>query len=352
MQVDVFKALADKIFLNSNQPEITFLFHGGEPMLLPNNWYEEAIAYAIQKAEQTKKRVKFSIQTNLVSLTGQKLELIRKFKIHPGISLDNSIYHTGERGKEDKVFGNFLKLKNAGISCGILSTINRSNYNRFDDICLFLEKEAGVRQFKANVVTPVGRGFAQDPLRAEHIHEAEVNILEYMIRSEGRLRETNLMLELQRFFATDQERLKMTSSLCHEKTCGAGTKVLGITPDGNILPCGRFQWDDTGYFMGNIHQVNTDFEKKKSDFHIQVPENWYNCSDCEARKICRFGCQAFILRSEQKANIDCLPTKMRYRYFAENKERLKFLVEKNVSKENSSENENFLFSFSSKTIVN
>ncbi len=329
MSLETFQQLADRVLHYSIQPTITFLFHGGEPSLLPNSWYEQAIEYAHKQAEVYDKTARFSMQTNLVSLTQEKIDLFRKYQIQLGVSLDGTAdARDSMRGRESRVFQNYLRVREANVSCGILTTINHSNYNKFDRICDFLVHTANVKHFKANVVTNVGAGYHLPALKAEHIFEAQRAILEYMIATEGRLlTEHNLNVELERFFATDTERQKLTNTLCHEKTCGAGKSVIGVTPKGDLLPCGRFQWNDEAYFLGDVHSdISRNsirrFDKTLAQFQALVPSTWDDCGSCAARKICTFGCQAFIVRSKEQANVDCLPTKMRFAYYEENRERL------------------------------
>lgn len=325
MPLETFHLLAEKALSHSSQKEILFLFHGGEPTLLKNEWYEKAIHFALDKAGEQKKRVKFAMQSNLLGLNEAKIALFKRFHINLGISLDGSFeLHHSMRGGEDRVFQNFLKIKKAGVQAGILSTINHSNYRQFGDFCQFLVQEARINSFKANVVTPVGRGYNLPPLKAEQVFEAQHAILEFMIRTKGEaLLESNLSTEIERFFVGETQRHQMPETLCQEKRCGAGKTVLGVTPEGQILPCGRFQWDDRSYFMGELSSVNSGvFEEKVNHFHQLVPENWYDCDSCEARKVCGYGCQAFIVRSRENANVDCLPTKMRFRFYQENRKSL------------------------------
>jgi uncharacterized protein len=182
---------------------------------------------------------------------------------------------------------------------------------------------------------------------AEKIFEAQLSILEYMIATEGKkLLESNLNTEILRFFTEDEAELKkLRGTLCHEKRCGAGSSVLGVTPDGHLLPCGRFSWDNSEYFLGSLYDnkvlkksYQKSFSSKVNDFHALVPKSWYDCQSCEAKKTCGFGCQAFIVRSKEKANVDCLPTKMRYRFYKENRERLKPVYEQIIISENRSQN--------------
>lgn len=329
MSLDTFRELAYQLITNSQSAQLTFLFHGGEPTLLPNAWYEAAITYAENLAEEKEKKLKWLMQSNLLSLPKAKIALFDSYRIHIGASIDSHpAMEKSWRGGEEKVWQNIQALKAAGVKVGLLSTINASNFNQFGKICSWLGEE-GFRQFKANVVTPVGRGGSSYPLPADLVFEAQHDILEYLIRTKGKkLHESNLSTEIRRFFEPQREQ-----SLCHERTCGAGKKVLGITPKGDLLPCGRFQWDDKAYFLGNLkHKASSlmeaqDFQAKLSRFHEAFPKNWYDCDSCEARKICGFGCQAFISRSKAKANLDCLPTKMRYDFFVKNKKYLEPVYE-------------------------
>ena len=333
MSLNTFQDLADKVLLNSRQKEILFLFHGGEPSLISNDWYEQAIHYALTLAKKVGKTAIFSMQSNLLFLNPSKIALYKKYNIHLGISLDGTENHGTMRGGENKVFQNYLKGIEAGLRIGILTTINQANFDKFDQICEFIHLKTSSKSFKANVVSPVGRGLELPSLKAEQVFMAQSSILQYMIKTKGEFIEDNLRTEIIRFFATEDERKNMPSTLCHEKQCGAGTTVLGVTPQGDLLPCGRFQWNDDSYFLGYLQtpdrsKAEKGFQKKLEQFHALVPENWYDCDNCAAKKICGFGCQAFIVRSKTKANVDCLPTKMKYRFFQENKDKLKIVYEK------------------------
>lgn len=332
MRLDTFCDLVERSLSSTTQDSVLYLFHGGEPSLLPNAWYETAITFARERARHYKKRVNFSMQTNLLGLNPSKIKLYQKYNIQLGVSLDGPVeLQDSMRGGEDKVFENFRRIQRAGVKAGVLVTINQSNYQHFDKICDWLVQEAKVRSFKANVVTPVGRGYDLPLMEAAKIFEAQKTVIDYIIETKGKkLLESNFMIDLNRLFAPQHKRQK---TLCHEARCGAGTAVLGVTPFGDLLPCGRFQWDEEQYFLGSIDKieeqksVDINFNEKLDRFHALVPESWYDCHKCEARSICGFGCQAFIVRSKQKANVDCLPTKMRYAYYKTRLEELRMVYD-------------------------
>ncbi len=333
MAIETFRNLAEKAFYSTSKKTVQFIFHGGEPTLLPNSWYVEAFEICQTLAEQTGKEASLSIQTNLTHLLDEKIQLFKDYKVSVGASLDGpaDLDHAMRPGAQ-RVINNFFRAREHGLKVGVLMTINQSNFNKFEQITEWLCSTIKVSDFKANVVYSVGSGYNINDMQPEQVFEAQKAILDHMIKynAEGVV-EHNLTQQIDWFLRPNDHE---TKSLCHAQRCGAGSRVLGITSDGNLLPCGRFQWNNSEFFLGNLTDFDDveEFEYKVDQFHALNPENWFNCQDCSARKICGFGCQAFISRSKSRANVECLPTKLLYQYFVERAEDLtslhQILIEK------------------------
>src|SRR5947209_20169372 len=45
MSIERFRQVARLLVANSQSPSVGLEFHGGEPLLLPDEWFEEAVAY-------------------------------------------------------------------------------------------------------------------------------------------------------------------------------------------------------------------------------------------------------------------------------------------------------------------
>lgn len=332
MTLETFAALVDRVAASTINNHVQFIFHGGEPSLMPNSWLASASNYARERFSATGKSITLSMQSNALALNKAKLETLHELGIGLGVSLDGPPQISGAlRGRSELACSNFKLARDMGLRPGLLLTINETNVKHFDLICRWLQDDLRVTEFKANVVSAVGRGAGMADLQAESVFEAYRDILEYMIETHGAaVIEDNLAVELCRFFEAQAGRKRSQSaSLCLTKSCGAGSRVLGITPHGNLLPCGRFQWDDEAYFLGGLDENSDDeqdsqgaFESRVQGFHNLVPEVWVNCADCRARDVCSYGCQAFAARSAKRVNVDCLPTKMRYDYYACNSQRL------------------------------
>src|SRR5437868_14435524 len=59
MSLERFKQVAELLIVHSRQPSLTLEFHGGEPLLLPDEWYAEALAYAQGLARRHNRLVEF-----------------------------------------------------------------------------------------------------------------------------------------------------------------------------------------------------------------------------------------------------------------------------------------------------
>ena len=320
MSPETFRALIDPVMTQTRKDRVHILFHGGEPTLMDDAWYVLAVAYARHKAVIGGKRVTFSLQTNLIALKDSQIDLFHDLGIAVSVSLDGPFSDgTPDRPRHDRALENFLRLRRKGVQAGILMTINPSNARFFPQILDGLYHDLDIRHFKANPVYAVGAGRHLPDLTADQIFQAQKAMLEHLITTQGQgAIEDNVALELRRFFAENTG-----PELCRQPQCGAGRRVLGITTQGDILPCGRFEWDDHEYRLGTIHdEFPVRFQAKRDDFHREAPENRTECASCEARDICSYGCQAFIVRSKSRINIECEPTRLRYRYMVENREKL------------------------------
>lgn len=332
MSLDTFRRLAEWSIAGTSSPRLTFLFHGGEPTLLGPEWFRNAIEFALGVARNNSRQVRFAVQTNGVSVSDSLLDLFAHYRLRIGISADGPALRPAMRPSISRVVPTIKRARQAGLRPGIVLTLNHTNWDRFGDIYAWLRDELGVFTFKVNTVASVGHGRHLSPLSRGHIFEANETLLECMTQSlEDGPFEVNLAREVLRFFSY-RSSLNPIDSLCSGNPCGAGASVIGVSPDGRVLPCGRFGWDDEAFTIGHLgvdppsDEPHVDIRRVEA-FHALRPQNWQDCADCQARRICSFGCQAFIARSQDGANVECGPTQDRYSYFQRSLQRLRPLAD-------------------------
>lgn len=331
MDLALFRHLTSKVIRNTDRPLVRFVLHGGEPSLIDKEWLIEAVGFIQTESRVFGKAVKVGMQSNLLALDDAKLNLLKKLNITLGASIDGPEDIPGAmRPLAAKAIEKYKLACSLGVRIGLLMTVNSSNWNYYGRIMRWLHEEMGVRLFRVNTVTPVGKGKYLPRLKPEQIFKAHRDIIDYMIESGGELVEENLMREMRKFVGTYRD--PADDMLCDAMLCGAGRSVMSVTPEGNILPCGRFSWNDSDYFIGNVRdRVNSGAVERSArviaKFHGQSAETWSECELCHAKRICSFGCRCFVIRSRKKANIDCLPTQKRYEYFNEKKSELQRLLD-------------------------
>lgn len=339
MTTETFQKMLVSILSSTSSNKILFILHGGEPTILHTEWFDKNLSRAYEIAESYEKKIEFSIQSNLINIGEDKLKIFKKYNVSIGGSLDNPDFLSESlRPLATKALDTYNKAKALGINIGILSTINSSNLNSMTAFCTWLSSSLGVKHFKANMAYSVGTGLELFVPSAELFFNAQKDIIEFMIKSDGDFIEENLSQEIIRFFENYKGGKKRYSTLCDDQLCGAGSRVIGVTPNGDLLPCGRFAWNNEDFFLGNLEsnsqEVENGFFEKVNQFQQLSPENWNQCNTCNAKEVCSFGCQAFIVRSKLKKNIECEPTLLRFEYYNDNIERLQKLYEKICNKEN------------------
>ncbi len=333
MSSEIFQQLVRSILASTSAPRLLLILHGGEPTTLPEEWFEENLGYACSLAKEYGKNLEFSIQSNLVDISDRKLEIFKEFGVGIGGSLDNPDFISESmRPLARKALETFLRARGLGIRIGLLATINQSNLKQMRPFCEWLHSSLQVHHFKVNLAYSVGAGLDLFVPTPNDFFQAQRDIIEFMIEQDGDIIEENLAQEIVRFFEVFNGGRSRSGSLCNDRVCGAGHKIVGITPEGNLLPCGRFAWNDSSFFLGSLAEEDglssVDFFERIARFQELNPENWLHCDQCEAKDICGFGCQAFVVRSKLKINIECEPTKLRFAYYQQNIDRLQRLYEK------------------------
>lgn len=322
MPIEVFKELAQKALSSTQKENVEFIFHGGEPTLMPDEWFAEAFQTCRELAEHNKKHATLSMQSNLWRLSTSQLALFKRNRVSLGASLDGPASLDAMRPGAGRAIKNFLHARAEGLRIGVLMTINHSNAHQFGEITQWLRHDLGVTHFKANVAYAVGAGLSLRDLAVEQIFGAKRAILDQMIsQGEDAVFEHNLIQQIDWFVGNGRNHER--TSLCNSKKCGAGSRVLGVTPEGELLPCGRFKWNDSDFVLGALADLQDEseiFHARSEAFHGQAPANWLNCANCSARSICGFGCQAFITRSNSRVNVECLPTQLLFNYMTERRD--------------------------------
>jgi uncharacterized protein len=303
-----FKQVAELLIANSRQPQLTLEFHGGEPLLMPDEWFEEAVAYARALAHQHNKNIDFPLMTNGTLLTEERLLRLNALGIIFCMSMD------GPPGINDLLRGGGLAVERAvrvfqkhQVPFGVLTVLSRANCRRMDEVMDYFA-DVGIHDFRVNYVQPQGRGNHGDQLlTGEEMFESMLQVLDHMDRTRVQVEEMETLLAVHRFLRGRDPQPRLS---CWEFECQAGRSYVAVDHKGTIHPCGS---DLSNHPLGQIDADIDDAHYQATLRRLHDKGDWViRCFDCAARRICRHSCPTSDYNSELFKEYDCRCTKLMY----------------------------------------
>lgn len=294
LNMQVLKKLIDEIpeVLNKyKQKDITFLWHGGEPLLVGKNYLAEAMQYALQNLSNYK--VRFSVQTNGTLIDEEWIGIFKRFDVGVGVSLDGykEIHDLNRKGKDDtptfdKILSNILLLQTNDISVGTLMVLNSIGDIDLKKLWnLISSKHLNV---KIHPVIPCGR--AKNNNQEKQIYDNYINLLEEIYKL---CINENEIIEIEPLNEILQAILKIAPmrECSFNGTCGQN--FICLYSDGAVGFCGRIN-DDKKFVYGYLQEsplinlYESGYANKVRDRQRFLMEN--NCKDCIYWDLCHGGC--------------------------------------------------------------
>ena len=243
-------------------PEVTFNWHGGEPLLLGLDFYRKALELEGKYAGG--KTIHNTIETNGILLDRAWADFFRKHGFLVGISIDGpkDIHDKFRRDRGgaptfDKVINAVRLLQTSGVEFNTMSTVNAASEGRGREVYQFL-KSLGSRYLQfMPVVEHIKAGRITDPA------ESGAQIAPWSVGSSafGRflcdifdvwVRNDVGRVFVGQFDATLASWCRVSPGICvYAETCG-GNAV--IEHNGDVYPCDHFVYPK--YRLGNIAKTS------------------------------------------------------------------------------------------------
>ncbi|QJF51829.1 cyclophane-forming radical SAM/SPASM peptide maturase GrrM/OscB [Roseobacter ponti] len=161
MSGDVLDAIGRNIVAGPLAEEpLSIVWHGGEPMTLPPDWYEEAFA-RIDHASGGR-TVRHAFQTNAIGINDSWVRLFRQRDVRIGVSIDgpravHDAYRKtrGGRGSHELSMRGAARLSDAGLPFHLISVLTADSLSQpdalfdfyvahgFRDVCFNVEEQEG-----------------------------------------------------------------------------------------------------------------------------------------------------------------------------------------------------------------
>ena len=317
MSIETAKRAAELVISNSDYPLIGFNIHGGEPLLMPDEWFEEITGFASQLAKENSKEIYFPVATNGTLLSEERLLKLHALGIRFAMSCDgpppiNDVMR--ERGKTvQKTYELFRKH---GIYCGIMTVISRGNYDKMKEVMDWFRQE-GIYAFLTNYLEVQGRGMHRHLLSSREMYESGVQILDHMCETQISVANDDMLRKAVWF---SEGRKNEFAFSCHNVECHAGRHMIAVDVDGSITVCGSA--DTSDFLIGNIFEEIDDALYKEVLGRFHGKGTWLvRCFDCPARLICNYGCTTGCNKSDSYRENMCEYTRLMWTHFCENPEK-------------------------------
>lgn len=318
MSIERFKHIADLLIVNSEAKEVVLEFHGGEPLIMDDAWFEEAVAYAAALARKHGKVVDHPMQTNGTKLTEARLELLLRLGIQIGFSFDgpphiNDINRMAGKRVEKAIRLMVEKKKSFGLIC----VLSQSNCNRMREVMEYFD-EIGVHDFRINFMQPQGLGLDHDLLTGEQMFQGMRAVFDHMAETDCAVLEGDVQMAVNRFVAG---RYPNPGLSCWEHQCQAGRIYVAINLHGDVHACGT---DMFHHRLGHVDEGFATNHVSQSLCALHHKDPWYiRCFNCPAKRICNLSCPTSDRNNLDYREAECDYTRKLFTYFTENEEKVR-----------------------------
>lgn len=265
-------------------------FFGGEP-LMNFDMVKEVVLYARSKEKEYNKNFRFTITTNGMLLTDDKIDFINKEMCNVVLSIDgrkkindNIRTTVSGAGSYDIIMPKFKKLVAArgDKEYYVRGTYTKYNKDFASDVMHFVDE--GFEQISVEpVVTDPNMPYALTDEDIPEICAEYKKLAKYLIekRKSGK------------FFNFFHFMIDLDQGPCAIKRlrgCSCGNEYVAVAPNGDIYPCHQFVGMDE-WKMGTLDDMSVNPEMKKEFAKTTVYQK-EGCKDCWAKFYCSGGCNA------------------------------------------------------------
>ena len=277
--------------VQSEYHTVSYVWHGGEPLLCGIDFFKEAIA--LQKKYLNNNKIINSVQTNGSLLDDEYITFFKENDFSVCVSFDGEGKSNSLREHTALVYQKILRAKKNGLPVAALSVVNSvnidqviSNYNFF--------KELDVHTKFNPIFTSTGIDCSAYLITPEKYAEAMIKLFDCIISDTQYFEIEPIYEYINMYFCLPGRECIYESCLMH---------WIGITSDGSLYPCGRSYTDE--YMLGNILDFNKISDVFLTESYINLMKQSITrrsaCqSNCEYYGLCHGGCNNNCLLEGKK----------------------------------------------------
>jgi len=313
LSIERYRRIAELLIENSSEQLLGLEFHGGEPLLMPDEWFKEAVGYAASLAKKHGKIIDHPMQTNGTRLTEERLDLLLKLGIRVGISCDGTPEINDRHRMGGKRVEKALQLLiKRGVNFGLILVLSQSNCLDMREVMEYF-RQLGIPGFRVNFMQPQGLGLDHSLLTGQEMFTGMRAVFDHMAETDCSVMEADMQMAVNRFISGRYPKPQLS---CWEHQCQAGRVYVAINIDGDVYSCG------TDMFHHRLGHIDEGFNREhvgQTLCALHHKDPWYlRCFNCDAKKICNQSCPTSDSNNINYRDAECEYTRLLYRYFAEN----------------------------------
>lgn len=298
---ETFKAYFDKVYPYMASGA-TWIWHGGEPMLMGVEFYEKAHAYAYEKMLETGRYIRFSMQSNLLGYSKKWYKIFSEdFGGSISTSFDADETHRSIKGNTNtygKVFRRSLtELLNDGFRpmvIGVYTEETAPLMHKMYDWSLSLGNQAFPLRF--NYCHPTGRiESGGEAIKPKTYGEALISLYNRWIKDCPEFTITPLDQMFKKVVGIDGMGHCPWTRRC-------GGRFIEIEPNGDVFNCSEFADMGQKYCFGNLNNTISLLEmlntKPATQIRRRAAQVPTSCHECEHFNDCEGGCMRDALLYE------------------------------------------------------
>jgi radical SAM protein with 4Fe4S-binding SPASM domain len=279
---------------------VVLTWHGGEPLLMPLDFYRRAKQLQDELLIPTGMEVNNVMQSNLLAYTPDKAEFFREFLTqHDGTPgpIGTSFDLVGgirvmKSGDYSRRFRQSVDTaRSVGQPLGLVYTVHRYSLDKVQEIYQCLSTEFSDMPTRFNPVYAEGRGGQPD---SEEYHITPEQYGRFMVEFYRLWADGGRKQRYDPFSAWHEYHYdRICNNMCCEESGDCSSTHLGMDTDGTIYSCGR-GIDRGSQPLGNLHRQDL-AQIMKSPFRT----NYHNrttflrmtaCRNCGWWRYCHGGC--------------------------------------------------------------
>ncbi len=270
--------------VRSSKEDLVMVFSGGEPMLVPADWYETFFYEVDRYLEGSGRKVEYSIQTNISILNPGILDLFKKHNVHFSVHYDGELEDPKLLSKRRKE--NIVTLRERGFAVTVLVVGTVESLKALPATIEFFNGH-GIRFYRVNYVSSQGRGHQVSLIPPELRAGAEFEAAFLASQLDFNTRD-NVVMNKFLYYYNNVICGGPYTAMPRPQRCMAGVRSAYVAVDGLIYPCSFFP-DITGPMAKTKDLPSGRMEGAGAAVALCEASNTYydeRCPTCEALPIC------------------------------------------------------------------